>query len=141
MQVIFRIPPEAPVGYIELLSSPWNTDNNILAVLGNTAQGVTWSAAALVEANLRSRLSGNFVAVTDQQMVTADTRLTAIPNDVGVENVPVKPAPVQPSAPVERPFWVLPAAGIAAGLAVLILVIALIRNAAMHRKQPPKKTE
>ncbi|MFZ5857950.1 MAG: cellulose biosynthesis cyclic di-GMP-binding regulatory protein BcsB [Chloroflexota bacterium] len=141
MQVIFRIPPEAPVGYIELLSSPWNADNNILAVLGNTAQGVTWSAAALVDSNLRSRLSGNFVAVTDQQMVTADTRLTALPDDVGVENIPVEPAPVQPSTLVDRPSWVLPAAGIAAGLAVLILVIALIRNAAMHRKQPPKKAE
>jgi hypothetical protein len=140
MQVIFRIPPESPVGYIELLPSPWNAGNSILAVLGNTSQGVTWSAAALVDANLRSRLSGNFVAVTDQQMVTADTRQTALPAEVGGEVAPVKPA-TEPPAAVERPSWVLPAAGAAAGLALLILVIALIRNAAMHRKQPPKKTE
>jgi hypothetical protein len=140
MQVIFRIPPEAPVGYIELLPSPWNTGNNILAVLGNTSQGVTWSAAALVDANLRSRLSGNFVAVTDQQMVTADTRQTALPAGVGGEVVPVTPV-TEPPVAVKRPSWVLPAAGAAAGLALLILVIALIRNAALHRKQPPKKTE
>jgi hypothetical protein len=141
MQVIFRIPPESPVGYIELLPSPWNTNNNVLAVLGNTAQGVTWSAAALVDSNLRSRLSGNFVAVTDQQMVSADTRVASLPDDNGAAVSPVEPQPVQPSAPVARASWILPAAGIAAGLAVLILVIALIRNAALHRKQPPRKSE
>lgn len=137
MQVIFRIPPEAPVGYIELLPSPWNPSNHVLAVLGNTAQGVTWSAAALVDANLRSRLSGNFVAVTDQQVVVADTRLTTLPEEVATPSAsPVpEPAPVQ----ADRPTWILPAAGVAAGLAVLILVVALIRSAARNRKQPLKK--
>ncbi|RJP46343.1 MAG: hypothetical protein C4583_19020 [Anaerolineaceae bacterium] len=137
MQVIFRIPPTAPVGYIELLPSRWNQGNTVLAVLGNTAQGVTWAGIALVDSNLRSRLSGNFAAVTDQQVVTADTRLeTTLP----VEPVtPEKPQPAQPVEPVARPAWILPAIGIAAGLAVLILVVALIRNAAQNRKHPPAK--
>lgn len=142
MQVIFRIPPTSPVGYIELLPSRWNQGNTVLAVLGNTAQGVTWAGNALVNSDLRSRLSGNFAAVTDQQVVTADTRLsTTIPQENGGGVSPLQPEPVQPSAPIDRPGWVLPAAAVAAGLAVLILVIALIRNAAMHRKQPAKKSE
>lgn len=140
MQVIFRIPPDAPVGYIELLSSPWNGENTVLAALGNTSQGVVWSGTALVDSALRSRLSGNFAAVTDQQVVTADTRLSAVPQDDVVES-PVAPSPVKPSAPAERPAWILPVAGIAGGLAILILIVALIRNAAANRSKQPKKSE
>ena len=142
MQVIFRIPPTSPVGYIELLPSRWNEGNSVLAVLGNTAQGVTWAGVALVDSDLRSRLSGNFAAVTDQQVVTADTRLiSSHPGNDGAGVSPVGPQPVPPVAPSERPLWILPAAAVAAGLAILILVIALIRNAAMHRKGPAKKSE
>jgi hypothetical protein len=137
MQVIFRIPTNVPVGYVELLPSPWNESNTVLAALGNTSQGVTWSGAALVDSALRSRLAGNFAAVTDQQVVTADTRLSAVPPD-GAGAAPVVPPVVEPSAPVERPAWILPAAGIAGGLAVLILLVALLRNAAMNRKHPKK---
>jgi hypothetical protein len=136
MQVIFRIPPDASVGYVELLPSPWNADNTVLAALGSTSQGVIWSGAALVDPTLRSQLSGNFAAITDQQVVTADTRLSTIPQDSGI--APIVPFPVEPSAPVEQPSWILPAAGIAGGLAVLILLIVLIRSWALNRKHPKK---
>lgn len=140
MQVIFSIPPTAPVGYVELLPSPWNEGNTVLAALGNTSQGVTWSGAALVDSTLRSRLSGNFAAVTDQQVVTADTRLSTTPPG-GTDVSPVVPSPVEPSTPVSHPTWILPAAAVAGGLALLILVVALLRNAAKNRKQPTKKSE
>jgi cellulose synthase operon protein B len=137
MQVIFSIPPDVPVGYVELLSSPWNPENTILAALGNTSQGVIWSGNSLVDAALRSRLSGNFAAVTDTQVVTADTRLSAVPQGVS-EIAPNVPAPVEPATPDSRPSWILPTAGVAGGLAVLILIVALMRNAAQNRKAPKK---
>jgi hypothetical protein len=142
LQVIFNIPPDVPMGYIELLPSKWNADNAVLAVLGNSSEGVTWAANALVVADLRSRLGGNFVAVTDQQIVTADTRLAAISQMVEVPQAISQPE-VKPVTPVtiERPSWLLPAAGVAGGLAILVLVIALVRNAVMNRKHPPKKEE
>ena len=75
-QVTYRIPPDSPMGYMEIMPSPWNSDNVILAILGNTAQGLSWATSSLIDPDLRNRLAGNFAVINDKQIITTDTRLS-----------------------------------------------------------------
>jgi cellulose synthase subunit len=148
MQVLFSISPSVPMGYIEILPSPWSQGNNILAVFGNTTQGVNWAGNSLIDPTQRSRLSGNFAAITSEQIITADTRLATIPNlaipngSVAVGTPSTLEPIASPSPPAQRPLGVLIASVGAAGLALLILVIALFRGWSNSHKrvaQPEKE--
>jgi hypothetical protein len=78
LRVIFNISEDAPSGYVELLASPWNQENVILAVLGNSTQGEIWATTAINDPTLRSELSGNFVIVNNRQIMASDTRVFPI---------------------------------------------------------------
>lgn len=132
LQVKFEIPATSPVGYVELLPSPWNPDHLVIAGLGNSPQGVVWAASALVDAPLRSQLAGNFAAISGTQVVTTDTRFSsALPETANVE-IPVG----QPGAggqvdltppATDRPAWILPVIFVALGLMLLVLLVIVIR--------------
>jgi hypothetical protein len=72
-QVLYRFPADASLGFIELLTSPWNQDRMILAVVGTNQSGVQQSGLALTGL-LRSSLKGNFVLVNGETITVADTR-------------------------------------------------------------------
>jgi hypothetical protein len=134
VQVIYRIPEDSPLGYIELLTSPWNEQNVLMAVLGNTSQGVQWAANALVDSTLRGQLAGNFSVITDRQVISTDTRVSNIANIPGA--LPESPDPsVAPSSLFDagatdqtRPMWPLYATLVAAGLAVLVVIYVIFRS-------------
>lgn len=139
MQVIFRIPPDSPVGYVELLPSPWSKNNLVIAALGNLEQGAKWAASALYSPPLRSLLAGNLAVINDQQVITTDTRVD-LPGAVfsptdqpGVALTPV----VGDLAPVtiNRPIWILPALGVSLGLIVLILLLVFYNTYAQNRRR------
>jgi len=139
MQVTFRIPPDSPVGYIELLPSPWSKNNLVIAALGNLQQGATWAASALYSPSLRSLLAGNLAVINDQQVVTTDTRL-ALPeaaflstDQPGVALTPLSEdiAPVT----INRPTWILPALGVSLGLIILILLLVFYNMYAQNRRR------
>ena len=129
MQVKFDIPAGAPTGYVQLLNSPWNQNNLVIAALGNSPQGVLWAASALVDIPLRSRPAGNFAAISGTQVVTADTRLSpyaqapaAVVGSIpGVTDVVDMTPP-----PAERPVWILPAIYTASALILVVLLVAMI---------------
>lgn len=126
MRVTYRIPADSPIGYVELLPSPWNNRRVVIAVLGNLRQGVSWGAAALYVSSLRARLAGNFAAINDQQVITTDTRL--VPLELGSPPAaqPEVPSPIIPSTEppgvINRPAWILPALGVTLGFIVVILI-------------------
>ncbi len=132
-QVIFRIPSDSPRGYVEMMQSPWNPNNAILAVLGNTGQGVQWAADALIESLLRSQLHGNFAEVFDQQIFTSNTIYSAgstgeinaveIPSEV---DVPLGDEPAREIA--SPPAWIPPVIGLLIGLIIMIVVIVVFRR-------------
>ncbi|MBU0511539.1 MAG: cellulose biosynthesis cyclic di-GMP-binding regulatory protein BcsB, partial [Chloroflexi bacterium] len=74
LQVSYRLLPGVSVGYLELLSAPWNNQRAVLAILGSTNQGVQWSGNALTTPRLSGRLTGDFAAINNEQVVTTDTR-------------------------------------------------------------------
>jgi len=130
VQVDFRIPADSPIGYIEILPSPWNADNIILAVLGNTQQGVIWATAPLGDSPLRSRLAGNFASINDQQIITADTRL------ITTESANSAPNFVKPVSPEISPVnsWIPLILSISVGLLFItvlgVLYFGWLRNRA-----------
>jgi hypothetical protein len=139
MLVDFRIPPDSPVGYVELLQSPWNRERIIIAALGNTPQGVTWATSGLYDAKIRSQLAGNFAVINDKQVTTTDTRLAppalATASSSGEAEINVV-APDAPSAPPPaRPAWLLPALEASVGLTLLVGIIALIASFRKNKKR------
>jgi hypothetical protein len=80
LQVVYQIDPQMPAGYLELLASPWNQENLIITVVGNSSEGVLWAADALLNEIARPKLLGNFAVITDEQVIAIDTRLFAKEN-------------------------------------------------------------
>lgn len=133
--VIYRIPDNTPLGYIELMTSPWNDQNVLMAVLGSTAQGVQWASTALTDSTLRGQLAGNFSVITDRQVISTDTRVSNIVPLPGIAPDSTLPEQGTPGSELDvssdgqpRPTWPLAATLLAAGLAILVVVYVVVRN-------------
>ena len=55
MRVTYRLPEGTDLGYVQLLSSPWNSARTILAVMGSSDKGLTWAGNAITDPRWRSR--------------------------------------------------------------------------------------
>jgi hypothetical protein len=131
--VTYHIPPDSPMGYVETLLSPWNSQNVVLAILGNTTQGVNWAATALVDSTLRGRLSGSFAVVNNKQIISSNTEyVVAGSGEVPSAEISILTAtPIsvtESNPPIARPGWILPVFLVSIGLIVIIIVIVMIRN-------------
>lgn len=143
-QVTYQFPADSPMGYVELIPSPWNTSNVVLAALGNTAQGIGWASAALTDPTLSSRLAGNIAVINNNQVVTTDTRTTVvsqgvspqIPFATAVPNSVNNVAPAQSS----RPAWIIPVLVVSIVIILLILVAVLASNRMRNRAGRNKPT-
>lgn len=135
LQVVYQVDPNQPVGYLELLPSPFNPENLIVAVVGNSSQGVTWSADTLLNEVARQALIGNFAVIRDDQILSVDTRLLAPQGEVNPPSPVNTPAPSNsgPAAAVNVPplaitAWVPMAIAIIIGLIVAVVIILIISN-------------
>jgi hypothetical protein len=141
LQVTYRIPPEVPLGYVEILASPWNNEKIVVTVLGNAAEGLASAASALVDSPLRGQLAGNFAVINGAEIQTADSQLD-LPVDTGTpvaDQPDAIPTPL-PSVgntskpPVTRPAWILPAIALIILLTVLGLFLLFMRWQRTHKK-------
>jgi hypothetical protein len=124
-QVTYRIPPDSPMGYIETMLSPWNSENVVLAILGNTIQGVNWAAAALVDS--RWQLGGNFAVVNNKQIISSSTRYVETSSgEVPAAEIPsIITTPLSETAtglPMTRSGWILPVLIVSIGLIAFFIV-------------------
>lgn len=129
LQVSYRLSPAVDVGYIELLSAPWNAKRLILYVGGSSDLGLRWAGASLQLGRLRSQLSGNLAFVNGEQILSADTRqiqgvdsalATAVSSEVTPEASQISPTYAQ------RPAWMLSAIYISlAGILLVLLVLGI----------------
>lgn len=144
-QVQFRIPSESPLGYIEMLVSPWDPDRVVVAILGNTTQGVDWAASSLIDSTLRSRLGGNFAVINDRQIITTNASLAPITTgsssvSTQIPNAAVVSTPLAPiTAPGSRPAWVLSLFVISIVLIILILIFVTTRSWSGNRTRSKAK--
>lgn len=71
-EIIFRLPPDLDLGYIQLIPSNWNPDHELLAITGTSDQGVAWAARTLNR--FSGQLKGNLALVQGEEILTMDTR-------------------------------------------------------------------
>ncbi len=125
MLVNYRLLPGVSVGYVQVLPSPWNSDRSILAVMGNTDQGVPMAVKSLLSESQALTLAGNFAIVYGDQLISTDTRLGQtkdglagqLPSDlVSPEQLTPSPSdenvndnPPQQNIVESRADWILPA--------------------------------
>jgi uncharacterized repeat protein (TIGR01451 family) len=64
-EVILRLPPDTPLGYIQQIPSPWNEHKALLIVTGTTDEGISWAIDALTRFSWR--LGGNLALVREGQ--------------------------------------------------------------------------
>jgi len=154
-EVLLRLPPDIPLGYVQELPSPWNQDRALLAVTGTRDEGITW--AAYVVSRQAWRLDGNLALVRegeeeievrsyDTRRLTssgqAATLLTAVPGltpvgtptvtptlDTGGNNsgkITPTPTAVHPDE-ASLPLWVMVFIGVTGVTIIAMLSIGIWR--------------
>jgi glucose/arabinose dehydrogenase len=141
--IVYRVPDGVSIGYLQLFPSPWNDERAVLAVLGNTDEGVQWAGAALIRPDLRNQLNGRFAIVKGEQITVDSAQAGLAPGNLISTAVP-NSAP-EPTASVgsadtavgERPAWVLPLLIVSTVLILVIIAVVVIsslkRRAAMQQ--------
>jgi len=72
--LIYRLPADVSLGYVQELPSPQDKEQAMLVVTGTTDESIAWALAALVDDALVNRLAGDLALVRGDQMQTIDTR-------------------------------------------------------------------
>ncbi len=139
MQIVYRIPLDVSVGYLELLPSPYNSEMAILVVSGNTDDGLSMAGDVLLNGELRGQLAGIFAVTNGTQVATSD--LSSAFSVVGAvvpeaESIPVTlPAePTEATKRLERPPWLMPTLIASGALTVLVLFYVVAAAIARRRR-------
>jgi hypothetical protein len=154
MLVNYRIMPGVSVGYIQVLPSPWNSEHAILAIMGNTNQGILMAGQSLLKTTLASKLTGNFAIAYGDQLITTDTRLGPtksglagqLPSDIVTTPV-VNPTPfssgdIIPQQNVKsRANWILPGVIVISLLIIGIVFIVLRRGTKLKISEKPDQDQ
>ena len=133
LQVVYRLPEDTELGYLELLSAPWNNTRTILAVLGNTEAGIRQAGNALTIPILRNQLKGDFAIINGEMISSADTRTRSVEESVTplvpseVPTVEATPIPIQPASPkIANRSWIpMAILGLIVLMAILLTVVIL----------------
>jgi cellulose synthase operon protein B len=138
-RVRYKMPEDVNLGYLELLTSPWDPNRMVFAVLGTTDEGIGFSINALTIASLRNQLFGDFAVIQNEQVVSSDSRFgvgtgvisaTFVPGTVPVE-VPSILAEPQEQAPLpiaNQKGWIIPFVLISTLAAIAIVIYMVIKN-------------
>ncbi len=142
LRVRYNIPLDHPLGYIEFFPSPWNPENVVIALLGNSQQGVSLATLAMTDDVLRSQVSGNFVVVNDNQIIASDTRLFPVSGaPTSDQQLVVIPTMGPTSEMSEKPHvdWIPSVIWTIIGLIVVILAIVVIKP--LRQRQILKRSQ
>ena len=140
MQVVYRIPSGMSVGYLQLLTSPFNIEKQILVLAGNSDDGLVMAGNALLQNELRNQLTGVFAVTNGTQIATANASSafsavgTIVPPDQAVVTTPF-PSSSSAPATLDTPSWLLPIL-IASGVAILLILGLVIVSAFFRRREP-----
>lgn len=128
-RVVYRVPADLSLGYLEIARSPWNKERTILGVFGSTNEATQWAGNALRVARLRNQLNGTVAVINGEQITIEDPTLTGDTTTLATNAIPTntEPPTFRPLAPVKRPKWILPVIGGSIGLMWLILILVGVR--------------
>lgn len=143
LSVMYRLPPDANIGYIELFASPYADKYVVLTLLGSTDEALGWVDSALTVSSLRSKLTGNYAVINHEQILSTDTRLGSAHN-ISATMVPGA-LPTIVSQPAASPVtqnsiglsWILPGIVIVSLLIVVLLIFIVLSS--RRQNTPPKQ--
>jgi hypothetical protein len=92
-KIVYRLPKDIQLGYLEILVAPWATERTIMAVLGAQERQLRSAAIALTNSDQRRKLNGNFAVVDGEQVIVRD-----VPSKLSV------PTPVPATAATTPPL-------------------------------------
>ena len=132
-QVEYQLPKDTELGYLELLSAPWDRTRTILAIVGNTEAGIRQAGNALTIPTLRNKLKGDFAIINGVMISSTDTRTRSVEDSVSpsvpseVLSVEATPMPIQPASPkIANRDWIPVAIlGLIVLMAILLTVVIL----------------
>lgn len=144
MQVSFRIPSAADVGYLQLLTSPYNPENAIFVVSGNSPKGLEQAGSVLLVSNLLSQLGGVFAVTNGVQIATGSSASPAQVDTVIEGAIPITATPLPDAvsqAPAEvRPNWPVPVI-VVTSLMILAIFGVGMRAYAIKKHSDRKTTD
>lgn len=151
LPVVYRLPEEAGIGYLETLSLPWDRSRTGLAVLGSNTEGLRRAGAALTDPQLQHKLEGNFVVTDGEQIVTGSRHFQADPDILlpaaGLEQQDIAPiaktgggnpagqtlpeaqaasSSINRPTPPQQPDWLLPALAISIVSMIVVALVGLV---------------
>jgi cellulose synthase operon protein B len=121
----YNISKNVPVGYLQILPSPSDNKKVILAVLGNSDDGLRSASHALADETIRSQMDGNLVVTYDNQVIVDKVESAPAAVSAATPVVVVKPTPESASDSQTGPFK-LNLITIGVGVFTLIAIIALV---------------
>lgn len=156
--IVFRLPSDIDLGYLQLISSPWNSKRAILIVTGTTEESIDWAAQTLLSDSVQ-RLKGNIALIRDLTVSSFDTReligaavpaamATAVPEmitetvaaDASTSVTQSTPAPIKVEVSNtsqtqgnSSPIWLVPLV-VGTVLVVLAIMVVAFRQAQQRRK-------
>lgn len=95
MPVVYRVPPDASVAYLQLATAPWNPGRVVVAALGSDDASIEQAALMLVDPRQRSRLTSTLAIVDPQQRVTLGNRRAIVTG--------LSPTPATTATPIAEP--------------------------------------
>lgn len=129
--IVYRLPANASLGYVELLAAPWNPQRTILALLGNTPEALQWVGEAMVTSARFGRITGNFAVISSPlDLYSTDTRDTAPQGSLQATAAPGgTPEPLNvPEPDYQIESWVQPVLYSSSGLMLVIGVFVAVRG-------------
>lgn len=80
-QYSYLVTSSVPVGYLQVFSSPWDSNLAVLAVSGNSDEALDAAAAALLTPSIRKGLAGNLIVVLKNKIITQQVNLPGSSGD------------------------------------------------------------
>ncbi len=68
--VVYRVPPDASVAYLQIVTAPWNPERVVVAALGSDDASIDQATLMLIDPRQRTRLTGTLAIIDPQQRVT-----------------------------------------------------------------------
>jgi hypothetical protein len=143
LQVTYITPPGVNLGYLELLNSPFNQDNEVLVISGNTDDGMILAGRAITETGLRRELMGLFAITNGSQIATSrvltpfgfnenqgSITATLVPSAVPYVTTPIPTIPGGTTPSMTQPNWLTPI--LIASLVIILIII--VRQVVISRK-------
>lgn len=132
VEFLYDVPANVPVGYLQVLPSPWNPGRVILAVNGNDSQGLLSAQRTLGNPARRAELRGNLAVIYGNQVL-----VTQHLNEAGPAPAPTITVLGTPQAQGNGESGPFNLSLITIGLAILatFVVLALVVWAVNRRKR------